>query len=355
MAYNTKTLGESLTTIGEPLMPALEYTSYLSCWQHLYPKEFAAGGAGGSAAVEKPSAPKPIDKPRAKRKPAGDSSTRRIAAMKLAQVLKVLAARLKQPDGVDVESAALGVAMALNSATEGKYVIKGRSRRPVFPGMTLDAIKTALRCVDMDCTDSTVTFAMENVSKNKTLTIASAIALTCAERDEHKAWNLGLCKDETRASRAEELRLKDVQKQAEARRAKGMKARRMSNAVVKPWEAFGMCRSTWYKRGKPMPSDTQPTKIIAENGVIQQNRKLKETIYWLKKRLKSKEETEAKLLNKNANLEKRAKGAQEAEATMREKLVKVSPKGEGRHLRLVRDDFEPDEPSVGRPKDGESA
>ncbi len=26
----------------------------------------------------------------------------------------------------------------------------------------------------------------------------------------------------------------------------------------KPWEKLGISRATWYRRGKPMPSDTEP-------------------------------------------------------------------------------------------------
>ena len=30
-----------------------------------------------------------------------------------------------------------------------------------------------------------------------------------------------------------------------------------SSSRDKPWEHFGISRATWYRRGKPMPSETQ--------------------------------------------------------------------------------------------------
>jgi hypothetical protein len=46
----------------------------------------------------------------------------------------------------------------------------------------------------------------------------------------------------------------DRERKAVARRAQGVRARSESLARTQPWRAMRMCRSTWFAKGKPMPS-----------------------------------------------------------------------------------------------------
>lgn len=43
----------------------------------------------------------------------------------------------------------------------------------------------------------------------------------------------------------------------------------LANSLMrsKPWEALGMSRATWYRRGKPIAVDSVETGVAVENGI----------------------------------------------------------------------------------------
>src|SRR5262249_13253202 len=77
-----------------------------------------------------------------------------------------------------------------------------------------------------------------------------------AERTALKIWTIGaydVPKAERIKRRKEKRRLADKAR----RQARGGKSRELSASRTRPWEGFGISRSTWERRGKPLPQLTQ--------------------------------------------------------------------------------------------------
>lgn len=96
----------------------------------------------------------------------------------------------------------------------------------------------------------------QNPRRYKADTLARLLNLTMSSRTALGITTIGAV-DCTRRQRLE-LRRERKRVYAEARRrASGAKPRAQYEAEslsrTKPWEAMGMSRSTWYRRGKPMP------------------------------------------------------------------------------------------------------
>lgn len=119
-------------------------------------------------------------------------------------------------------------------------------------------------CGARDCPAAEAQAVAERVIANphrwKADTLAWRLRLTDAERTALKIKTIGAFD----VSKAERLaRRKECNRAAEVarRRAKGAKPRATYEAAsasrTKPWEAFGISRRTWERRGKPIPPQSE--------------------------------------------------------------------------------------------------
>lgn len=100
---------------------------------------------------------------------------------------------------------------------------------------------------------------------------AALLCVTMAERTALDLRTIGACdvtKEERDAISLERKRQRDRDRQAARREADGRKSRAEYEAGsisrMKPWEAMGMSRATWHRKGKPM-LETSPSRIEEHN------------------------------------------------------------------------------------------
>jgi len=77
-----------------------------------------------------------------------------------------------------------------------------------------------------------------------------------AERTDLRIWTIGAY-DVPKAERLKRRKENDRLDAKARRQARGAKPRELSASRTQPWEAFGISRSTWERRGKPLPQLTQ--------------------------------------------------------------------------------------------------
>lgn len=104
--------------------------------------------------------------------------------------------------------------------------------------------------------------ALANPQRWKADQLAWRLRLTAEDRRMLGVTTIGAI-DENKAARTKRRRKLDRQRKENARRAKGIKPRKVyegqSISAAKPWEAEGISRRTWYRRQNALvPPDTSP-------------------------------------------------------------------------------------------------
>jgi hypothetical protein len=94
-------------------------------------------------------------------------------------------------------------------------------------------------------------------------TIGRLLGVVEEVRREAKAWNIGIF-GQTKEDLMEAYRERDRERAAKKRLAKNIDPRGVPLSQTKPWEALGMSRPTWYRKGKPAPALPSPEAKLAK-------------------------------------------------------------------------------------------
>lgn len=93
-------------------------------------------------------------------------------------------------------------------------------------------------------------------------TLGRLLGLTAARREALKIRTIGAV-DQTKAEREAACRKRARAAKAAKRSAAGARPREQSAERQRPWEALGMCRTTWYQKRRlgMLPAGSSPTAI----------------------------------------------------------------------------------------------
>ena len=182
------------------------------------------------------------------------TKARRIAAIYLGEVTRLVAFLHAHGEIVDHGHALAALADALASSPGGE-ARTGRYRGKTF-GLTFDNLKNAARDARLlDATDAEVDRAFEARRRGPTKrtlkrdALAKTFGVTEKIRAELRLTQIGAT-DCTVKERLQNRRRRDAKNKAKRRAEAGATPRKLSLSQTKPWVAAGVSRATHYRRKK---------------------------------------------------------------------------------------------------------
>jgi hypothetical protein len=199
---------------------------------------------------------------------------RRWAFILLSDVHKLARYRIGFGEILPAKSWTEIIAAILAVGTRGPTLIRGKKPVTTFPGLDFETLRKELRKIGIKASDAVIAEAVEKASRRgKPISgkeIGTRLKVHADERAEARSFNL-IPYGETRETLKADRKLRNVERQRKARKAKGADERAVWLAnqrqeASKPWEAEGISRRTWFTRkAKVTAAKTVKTKTEPPN------------------------------------------------------------------------------------------
>lgn len=174
---------------------------------------------------------------------------RRYAVMMRSEVLRLSASRRAQGEVLNAVIWGQAITAVLDREPRGKYRLGGHVR--IWPGFDAETIADAMRQLGFKIYDIDKMFdaAARRKRKITSIELGRLLGLTAAERAELNIRCIDAC-DQTVFERRDAAKRRKIDR--DRRRSKTSRAdyEEKSLMKMKPWEAEGICRRTWYLRRK---------------------------------------------------------------------------------------------------------
>jgi hypothetical protein len=176
----------------------------------------------------------------------------------LADVRKLGQWRFQNGEINDFKTWAYVIAAVLARAQPGRYRLHKPRRwleQPwrTWPGLTEESLSSELQRAAVEFEGENLARIIEEANaRNKRIfgpEIGKLLKLQPLEREEVKCWRLQ-AGGETSRTRRNRRRAKKRAAEAEGRKRKGARPHCESLMQLKPWEAEGISRATWYRQGR---------------------------------------------------------------------------------------------------------
>jgi len=178
------------------------------------------------------------------------------------------------PHGVDTDDWGAIAAIGLNHLIAHVRLISARGDRPPEAELCRGWIARFCPAADPVEVERLIAAVLKAPRRYRADTIAKLLNVTDAERRALGMRTIGATDRDAEARKADRREADRARKRA-ARKA-AAHPRKPTLAESRPWEALGMSRATWYRRGKPMPANPAP---ISETKSVRNKREKEHYVF----------------------------------------------------------------------------
>lgn len=193
-----------------------------------------------------------------------------LPGQRLAEIELLINAR-HGPRGVDTDDWGAIAAVGLNHLVAHVRALPVREDRPSEAELCRSWLARFCPCVDQAAADELIAKVIARPRKFRADTLAKLLNVTDAERRALGLRTIGATDRDAEARKADR-RAADRERKRAARKAAARP--RVTLAQSRPWEAMGMSRATWYRKGRPTPAaaprpvETKSVRNISYRGYV---------------------------------------------------------------------------------------
>jgi len=187
-----------------------------------------------------------------------------LAGQRLVELEQLIGFRFG-PRGVDTDDWRVIAAVGLNHLVTHVRALPVRDDRPAEADLCWGWVNRFCPAADPVEVERLIAAVLRAPRRYRADTIAKLLGVTDAERRALGLKTIGATDRDAEARKADR-RAADRERKRAARKAAARP--RVTLAQSRPWEAMGMSRATWYRKGKPMPANPAPireTKPVLNN------------------------------------------------------------------------------------------